>query len=88
MYSQITFAGTASKTIYFTINHCAAEVERSLAIAVEREQISREECVALQQRLADVDQQLSSVRDQLQRLSGTEEQHLQAIRRLEGDLAR
>ncbi|XP_075978981.1 TATA element modulatory factor [Anticarsia gemmatalis] len=63
-----------------------AELERSLASAMERERISREECCTLQSRLGEVDAALQNVRDELTALSHREQEHLKNIERLEGEL--
>lgn len=64
-----------------------AEVERSLAGAVERERVSREECATLQAKLVELDEQLSAARAQLDYYAQQDQEHLTTIERLNNDLA-
>ncbi|XP_021189376.3 TATA element modulatory factor [Helicoverpa armigera] len=63
-----------------------AETERALAASVEREQVSREECGALQQRLAHVDAALQAAREDLQHAARREEELVARLQRAEDEL--
>ncbi|CAH1638472.1 unnamed protein product [Spodoptera littoralis] len=65
-----------------------AEVERALAAAVERDQLSRDETAALQARLAELDLQGQEHARQLKELAQRDLRHQQDIQQLEEQIAK
>ncbi|XP_035444848.2 TATA element modulatory factor [Spodoptera frugiperda] len=65
-----------------------AEAERALAAAVEREQVSRDECSALQARLVDLDLAAQAHAQQLHDLAQRDLQHQQRIQELQEQIAK